>query len=160
MGACLVGSPAPGQSGMRASLIDSEPSAPPLTVPSSPAAPAVVLGFRTAQEAPRYFLALCDGKEARLSTAVDLCGIAVLLPVDSHAEWGGALHNILRNDFFEQLLMVCASGAVGAAHGAPPCGPYSILRERANGPPPVRWPGFLNGWDQSSPEQLEQINQS
>jgi hypothetical protein len=160
MGAWLVGSPALGPSGMRVSLMDSEPAAPPLKIPSSPAAPAAVLCFRAAQEAPRYFLALCDGKDARLSTAVDLCGIAVLLPVDSHAEWGGELHNILRNDFFEQLLMVCASGAVGAAHGAPPCGPYSILRERGGGPPPLRWPGFLNGLDQSSPVQLEEINQS
>jgi hypothetical protein len=57
--------------------------------------------------------------------------------MDCHPNMGGSFHDITRDEVFDVLCAVAQSGLIGVCHAGPPCGPFSSLRLRPNGPRPL-----------------------
>ena len=103
-----------------------------------------------AQSAP-FFLNVCAGAGAPLSTALHHLGVSTLAIdpfLDSRVD--------LRDDaFFDHLLRICASNSVALAHAAPPRGQSSF-----NGPRPQRTPDALNGIPGLGPADALKVQES
>ena len=106
---------------------------------------------RTILPALQFFLDICAGKEAPLSTAVQVAGGCVLAPFDAHPDRGGEEHNLCKPQGQDLLFRLIWSGCVAFAHAAPPCADMSVLKLRPGGPPAVRRPDSLDGWPGQSP---------
>ena len=93
-----------------------------------------------AHSAP-FFLDVCAGAGAPLSTALRQLGVSTLAIdplLDSRMD--------LRDDaFFHHLLCIRASKSVALAHAAPPCGEYTRAKLLPRGPRALRTPEALNG---------------
>ena len=99
----------------------------------------------------RFFLDLCSGAEAPVTKAMRALGADCFEPLDIIH---GKHCDLLSDDCFDRLLGLSASGLIGAALAAPPCGDFSMLKMRPGGPAPVRTPqepdGCLsNDWSQA-----------
>ena len=99
----------------------------------------------------RFFLDLCSGAEAPVTKAMRALGADCFEPLDIIH---GAHCDLLSDDCFDRLLGLSASGLIGAALAAPPCGDFSMLKMRPGGPAPLRTPqepdGCLsNNWSQA-----------
>ena len=103
----------------------------------------------------RFFLDLCSGAEAPVTKAMRALRADCFEPLDIiHGEHC----DLLRDDCFDCLLGLSASGLIGAALAAPPCGDFSMLKMRAGGPAPVRTPQepdgcASNNWSQATKAQ-------
>ncbi|CAE7316944.1 unnamed protein product, partial [Symbiodinium microadriaticum] len=86
----------------------------------------------------RFFLDLCSGAEAPVTKAMRALGADCFEPLDIIH---GAHCDLLSDDCFDRLLGLSASGLIGAALAAPPCGDFSssMLKMRPGGPAPLRW---------------------
>ena len=65
-----------------------------------------------------FFLDVCSGLSAPLSTALQGKNRAILRPVDSHPRAGGHDHDISRPKVVDFLIRLGKSGVVRVAHGA------------------------------------------
>ena len=88
-----------------------------------------------------FFLDVCAGAQAPLSTALQRLGVSTLA-IDPLLDSGMDLRN---DAFFDHLLRICASKSVALAHAAPPCGEYTRAKLLPNGPKALRTPAALNG---------------
>ena len=107
-----------------------------------------------------FFLDVCSGLSAPLSTALQGKNRAILRPVDSHPRAGGHDHDISRPKVVDFLIRLGKSGVVRMAHGAPPCSKYSKLRNRPGGPPPVRSQEHMDGLPSNTPEMQAEADLS
>ena len=90
----------------------------------------------------RFFLDLCSGAEAPVTKALRALQADCFEPLDIiHGEHC----DLLNDDCFDRLLEMSASGLIGAALAAPPCGDFSMLKMRSGGPAPVRTPEEPDG---------------
>lgn len=69
----------------------------------------------------------------------------MLVPLDSHADWGGHAHDLLDDQLFHFLVSVASSSLLFAAHASPPCGGHSALRTMRPGPPQLRSVEHMEG---------------
>ena len=161
--------PCPGQSAHKQCL-DAAPAhhppglvcahAEPATGPLPPNVPGSesVLALREAvhaRSAP-FFLDVCAGAGAPLSTALRQLGVSTLAIdplLDSRMD--------LRDDaFFDHLLRICASKSVALAHAAPPCGEYTRAKLLPRGPRALRTPEALNGIPGLGPADALKVQES
>ena len=82
------------------------------------------------------------GASAPVSNALKRLGLRCLQPIDLLR---GAGIDVLCPEQKQRLRKVCASGIVGLALAAPPCGAFSLVRLKPGGPRPVRSPQFPDG---------------
>ncbi|CAE7256654.1 unnamed protein product [Symbiodinium microadriaticum] len=99
----------------------------------------------------KFFLDLCSGAEAPVTKALRALQADCFEPLDIIH---GAQCDLLNDDCFDRLLELSASGLIGAALAAPPCGDFSLLKMRSGGPAPVRTPQepdgcAANSWSQA-----------
>ncbi|CAE7285202.1 unnamed protein product [Symbiodinium sp. CCMP2592] len=104
----------------------------------------------------RFFLDICSGVTKPLSSAVEASGFATL-SIDILLD--PAL-DLLRDDFFEQLLFICGSGAVGYCAASPSCSHYSRLKLSGGPPFPIRTPEYLDGVPGLGPSDLAKLQES
>ena len=144
---CLDAAPAHHPLGMAFAGAESAPVPLPPNVPGSESVLALREAVR-AHSAP-FFLDVCAGAGAPLSTALRQLGVSTLAIdplLDSRMD--------LRDDaFFDHLLRICASKSVALAHAAPPCGEYT--RARA-----LRTPEALNGIPGLGPADALKVQES
>ncbi|CAE7226768.1 unnamed protein product [Symbiodinium sp. CCMP2592] len=104
----------------------------------------------------RFFLDICSGVTKPLSCAVEACGLATL-SIDILLD---PAFDLLQDDFFEQLLFICGSGAVGYCAAAPSCSHYSRLKLSGGPPFPIRTPEHLDGVPGLGPSDLAKLQES
>ena len=103
----------------------------------------------------RFFLDLCSGAEAPVTKAMRALGADCFEPLDIIH---GDHCDLLNDECFDRLLELSASGLIGAALAAPPCGDFSMLKLRSGGPAPIRTPQepdgcVANSWSQATRAQ-------
>ena len=98
----------------------------------------------------RIFLDLFAGASAPVTNALKRLGLLCLQPI-------GAGTDVLCPEHKQRLRKLCASGIVGLALAAPPCGAFSLVRLKPGGPRPVRTPQFPDGLPQLLPDQLREL---
>ena len=149
---CLGAAPAHHPPGLVPGHAEPAPGPLPPSVPGSES----VLALREAVHAHSapFFLDVCAGAGAPLSTALRQLGVSTLAIdplLDSRMD--------LRDDaFFDHLLRICPSKSVALAHAAPPCGEYTrakLLRPRA-----LRTPEALNGIPGLGPADALKVQES
>ena len=69
-------------------------------------------------------------------------------------------HDLLDDSVFEAVLLLAASGMIGAALAAPYCSKHSRATLRPPGPAPVRTPEFIDGLPSNSPLQQLAVEES
>lgn len=69
-------------------------------------------------------------------------------------------HDLLHDDTFEEVLLLAASGLIGAALAAPYCSKHSKATLKSPGPAPVRTPEFIDGLPSNSPQQQLAVEES
>ena len=69
-------------------------------------------------------------------------------------------HDLLDDGIFESVLLLAASGLIGAALAAPYCSKHSRATLRPPGPAPVRTPEFIDGLPSNSPLQQLAVEES
>ena len=106
---------------------------------------------------PRTFLDLLAGHSAPLSVAAGAANLDHFIPFDIEYD---PTFDILDEKQFENLLQLVRSGVVGAIWSAPPCRLYSTLQKEDGGPPPLRSLHHLDGLPDTTPQQLQQVQES
>ena len=69
-------------------------------------------------------------------------------------------HDLLDDGIFESVLLLAASGLIGAALAAPYCSKHSRATLRPPGPAPVRTPEFIDDLPSNSPLQQLAVEES
>ena len=69
-------------------------------------------------------------------------------------------HDLLHDDTFEEVLLLSASGLIGAALAAPYCSKHSKATLKSPGPAPVRTPEFIDGLPSNSLQQQLAVEES
>ena len=69
-------------------------------------------------------------------------------------------HDLLDDGIFESVLILAASGLIGAALAAPYCSKHSRATLRPPGPAPVRTPEFIDGLPSNSTLQQLAVEES
>ena len=126
--------------------------------------------FPSCAEASRHVLVLFSGPYNRpdgLQVFLEKVGLKTTM-VDSDEKHGGeSTHNILKDEFYTQLLRRTESGEFLAIVAAPPCSTFSVARHFKSsdpakpGPPPVRDrknPRGIPGLDQLHAEEVKRAN--
>ena len=124
---------------------------PPCLPDEVPSASSLLLNLR-----PGFFLDICCGVSAPLSSCVQSLGCDVLC-IDVLRD---SSMDILHAPFYEQLLFLCGSGAVGYAAASPSCNEYSLLKLSGGPPYALRTPAHLQGLPDLSPSDLAKVQAS
>ena len=102
----------------------------------------------------RIFVDLFLGASAPV---IKCLGFLCLQPIDLLR---GAGVDVLCPEHKQRLRKLCASGVVGLALAAPPCGAFSLARLKPGRPRPVRNPQFPDGLPGLRPDQLRELTVS
>ena len=94
------------------------------------------------------------GASAPVTSAFKSLGRLCLQPIDL---LHGSGVDVLCPEHKHRLRKLCASGVVGLALAAPPCGAFSLARLRPGGPRPVRTPEFPSGLSGLRPDQVREL---
>ena len=140
------------------------PASSPVLVPcAAPAAPAGRVSPSAQPDLPgtipscRIFLDLFSGASAPVTNAFKRLGLLCLQPIDL---LHGSGVDVLCPEHKQRLRKLCASGVVGLALAAPPCGAFSLARLKPGGPRPVRTPQFPDGLSDLRPDQARELQLS
>ena len=133
----------------------------PLEVPSvvegkKTPGPASAPHFDAKSVASGFFLDICCGANAPLSTSLRAYGVQCVC-VDA---LGSEPLDLLNDKTYDSLLRLAFSGIVRMAHAAPPCKEYSRLKLRPGGPRAIRSPDFLNGFPDNTQAQQQRVEVS
>ena len=105
--------------------------------------------------AQKFFLDIFAGATMPVSMALIPFASDRVQPVDLiHG------HDLLDDDIFESVLLLAASGLIGAALAAPYCSKHSRATLRPDGPAPVRTPEYIDGLLSNSPLQQLAVEES
>ena len=105
--------------------------------------------------ARKFFLDIFAGATMPVSMALVPFACDRVQPVDLiHG------HDLLDDDIFELVLLLAASGLIGAALAAPYCSKHSRATLRPDGPAPVRTPEYIDGLPSNSPAQQLAVEES
>ena len=110
----------------------------------------------TSSNKRRFFLDVCCGHRAPLSTAVQSLGGDVI-------QFDILLHSaddLLDDAAFSKLLKLAASGSVAYCACSPSCCEYSRLKLKPGGPPALRSPEHLDGIPGISSDDLCKVQES
>ena len=102
----------------------------------------------------RIFLDVFAGASAPVTSAFKSFGLLCLQPIDL---LHGSGVDVLCPEHRQRLRKLCASGVVGLALAAPPCGAFSLARLRPGGPRPVRTPEFPDGLSGLRSDQVREL---
>jgi len=103
----------------------------------------------------KFFLDIFSGASMPVSTALSKVLGDRVQPIDLiHG------HDLLHDDTFEEVLLLAASGLIGAALAAPYCSKHSKATLKSPGPAPVRTPDFIDGLPSNSPQQQLAVEES
>ena len=105
---------------------------------------------------PGFFLDICCGVSAPLATCMQSLGADVLC-IDILRD---ATMDLLNQAFYEQLLFLSGSGAVGYAAASPSCNEYSLLKLSGGPPYALRTPAHLTGLPDLTPAELARVQAS
>ena len=103
----------------------------------------------------KSFLDIFSGASMPVSTALSKILGDRIQPIDlTHG------HDLLHDDTFEEVLLLSASGLIGAALAAPYCSKHSKATLKSPGPAPVRTPEFIDGLPSNSLQQQLAVEES
>ena len=103
----------------------------------------------------RFFLDIFAGASCPVSTALNSVNGDRVEPIDLING-----QDLLDDQTFESLLLLCSSRRIGAALAAPYCSKHSRATLRRPGPAPIRTPDFIDGIPSNTWEQQLLVQES